>query len=95
LSCPEGAGILILEELEHALARNANISYAEIIGFGMTGDAHPHYRSDKEGAKRCIQQAMKDGGVTCKDIDLRQPPCHSYARGRSQRTLLLKEIFGQ
>ncbi len=68
----EGAGILVLEELDHALARNANI-YAEIIGFGMTGDAHHITDPDKEGAKRCIQQAMKDGGVTCADIDYVNP----------------------
>jgi len=89
----EGAGILVLEELDHALARNANI-YAEIIGFGMTGDAHHITDPDKEGAKRCIQQAMKDGGVTCADIDYVNPHATATPVGDRNETWALKEIFG-
>jgi 3-oxoacyl-[acyl-carrier-protein] synthase II len=90
----EGCGILVLEELDHALARNANI-YAEIIGFGMTGDAHHITDPDKEGAKRCIQQAMKDGGVTFEDIDYVNPHATATPVGDRNETLALKEIFGQ
>ena len=90
----EGAGILVLEELDHALARNANI-YAEIIGFGMTGDAHHITDPDREGAKRCIQQAMKDGGVTCADIDYVNPHATATPVGDRNETLALKEIFGE
>ncbi|MUG99982.1 beta-ketoacyl-ACP synthase II [Scytonema sp. UIC 10036] len=61
----EGAGILILEELQHALSRGARI-YAEIVGYGMTCDAY-HMTSPVpggEGAARAIQLALKDGGLT-------------------------------
>ena len=89
----EGSGILILEELEHALARKANI-YAEIIGFGMTGDAHHITDPDKEGARRCIQAAMKDGGVTSADIDYVNPHATATPVGDRNETWALKEIFG-
>ena len=89
----EGSGILVLEELEHALARNANI-YAEIIGFGMTGDAHHITDPDKEGARRCIQAAMKDGGVTGADIDYVNPHATATPVGDRNETWALKEIFG-
>lgn len=89
----EGAGILVLEELDHAVARKANI-YAEIVGFGMTGDAHHITDPDKEGAKRCIQQAMKDGGVTCDDIDYVNPHATATPVGDRNESWALKEIFG-
>ena len=90
----EGSGILILEELEHALARNANI-YAEIVGFGMTGDAHHITDPDKEGARRCILAAMKDGGVTSADIDYVNPHATATPVGDRNETWALKEIFGE
>jgi 3-oxoacyl-[acyl-carrier-protein] synthase II len=89
----EGAGILVLEELDHALARNATI-YAEIIGFAMTGDAHHITDPDKEGAKRCIQQAMKDGGVNYADIDYVNPHATATPVGDRNESWALKEIFG-
>jgi 3-oxoacyl-[acyl-carrier-protein] synthase II len=88
----EGCGILVLEELDHALARNADI-YAEIVGFGMTGDAHHITDPDKEGAKRCITLAMKDAGVNPVDIDYVNPHATATPVGDRNESLALKEIF--
>ena len=74
----EGAGIVVLEEYEHAKARGAKI-YAELAGFGMSGDAH-HMTSPSpggEGGSRCMVNAMRNGGLNPEDIN------HLNAHGTS------------
>lgn len=66
----EGAGVVVLEELEHALARNAHI-YAELAGYGATGDAY-HITSpceDGSGAAKAMEYAMKEAGVKPEEVD--------------------------
>ena len=66
----EGAGIMVMEDRDHAIARGAHI-HAEFAGFGMSSDAfHITLPSeDGEGAQRCMRLAMKDGGINSEDID--------------------------
>lgn len=66
----EGAGIMMLESLDHALSRGAKI-YAELVGYGMTADAY-HITSpapEGEGAARCMAMGLKDGGIDPLDVD--------------------------
>jgi len=67
----EGCGVVILEELNHALKRNAKI-YAEIVGYGMTSDATHMTAPDAkgEGASRCMIRAMTEAGMKPEDINM-------------------------
>src|SRR5512144_2901612 len=67
--CGEGAGIVVLESLEHAVRRDARI-YAEVIGYGMTGDAHHMTAPDPEGdgAARAMTLALRSAGLTASEV---------------------------
>jgi 3-oxoacyl-[acyl-carrier-protein] synthase II len=90
-----GAGTLILEELEYAKARNATI-YAELIGFGMSGDAH-HITSpppDGEGARKCMAAAMNDAGINASEVDYLNAHGTSTLVGDLGETMAIKRAFG-
>lgn len=91
----EGAGILILEELEHALSRGARI-YAEIVGYGSTGDAY-HITQPApggEGGVRAMRQAIEDSGLQPNDIDYINAHGTSTEYNDKFETLAIKEVFG-
>jgi 3-oxoacyl-[acyl-carrier-protein] synthase II len=91
----EGAGILILEELQHALARNARI-YAEIVGYGMTCDAY-HMTSPVPGGKgaaRAIQLALKDAGLSPEQVTYINAHGTSTSANDSTETAAMKAALG-
>jgi 3-oxoacyl-[acyl-carrier-protein] synthase II len=91
----DGAGSLVLEELEHAKARGATI-YAELIGFGMSGDAY-HMTSPPEdgaGAARCIANALRDARVNVDEVQYINAHGTSTLAGDLAEARAIKSVFG-
>ncbi|HDL52677.1 MAG TPA: beta-ketoacyl-[acyl-carrier-protein] synthase II, partial [Proteobacteria bacterium] len=91
----EGAGILILEELESALARGADI-FAEVVGFGMSGDAY-HITAPPEGgagAAQCMRNVLHDAGIAPEDVDYINAHGTSTSFNDLYETQAIKSVFG-
>jgi 3-oxoacyl-[acyl-carrier-protein] synthase II len=90
-----GAGVIVLEELEHARRRGATI-YGEVIGFGMSADAY-HMTAppdDGEGAGRCMRVALQDAGIAPQDVDYINAHGTSTPLGDLAETIATKTVFG-
>ena len=91
----EGAGIVILESLEHALARNAPI-LAEIAGYGISSDAYHLVQPDAHGTGAAIAMdfALKSAGVVASDIDVINAHATSTPLNDASETMAIKAVFG-
>jgi len=92
----EGAGILILEELHHAFGRGARI-YAEVVGYGMSGDAH-HMTApppDGHGAIRVMHRTLEDAGIAADQVDYINAHGTSTPPNDRTETAAIKAVFGE
>ena len=91
----EGGGMIVLEELEHALARGATI-HGELVGYGMSADAH-HVSApseDGEGAARAMRTALRKAGISAKDVGYVNAHATSTPLGDRSETNAIKAVFG-
>jgi len=94
--CGEGGGLLVLESLEHALARDARI-YAEVVGYGMTGDAY-HMTApdpDADGAARAMSLAVRDAGIEPSTVGYINAHGTSTPYNDKSETMAIKRVFGE
>ena len=94
--CSEGAGVVVLESLGHALARGARI-HAEIVGYGMSGDAHhmPAPPEDGVGAQLAMRRAIEDGDLAPSDIDYINAHGTSTEYNDKIETYAIRQVLGE
>jgi len=92
----EGSGVLVLEELKHALRRGAHI-YGEVIGFGMTADAYHLTEPDPDGKalNKAIRDALQMGGIGPEEVDYINPHGTSTPLNDKVETKVIKDVFGK
>jgi len=90
----EGSGVMMLEEYESAKARGARI-YAELIGFGMSGDAFHMTAPSTDGPRRCMANALKDAGVNADEVQYLNAHGTSTPLGDKNETDAIKLAFGE
>ena len=92
----DGGGAVLLEELEHARARGARI-YAELVGFGMSGDAHSHHRAARRrrGCATAMVNALRDASLDPSDVQYINAHATSTPLGDQAETVAIKRAFGE
>ncbi|MFD2331307.1 beta-ketoacyl-ACP synthase II [Cohnella sp. GCM10020058] len=92
----EGAGIVVLESFEHALARGAR-TLAEVIGYGASSDAYHQVATHPEGrgAVQAMRAALRSAGITPEDVDVVSAHATSTELGDATETLAIKQVFGE
>src|SRR5690606_17495090 len=90
----EGAGVLVLEEYDHARRRGARI-YAEFLGYGMSSDAHHITAPDKDGPRRGVLNALRNGGINLDEVDYVNAHGTSTPLGDKNESDALKLAFGE
>lgn len=93
LVCGEGAGILVLEDMDLAIARGAKI-YAEVLGFSTCGSGAHISQSNSDAMIRCLKQALVESGVEASDIDYVSAHATATVHGDVEEAKALAEIFG-
>jgi len=90
----EGAGVLVLESLEHAQKRSAKI-YAEVLGYGLSCDAHHMTQPSEEGIAKCIEKAIKESGILKEDVDYISAHGTGTPQNDKAECAAFRKVFGE